>query len=325
MAAPNDWHHIQQEVVQNLRTARHHLWGNVAVYLGLFLVEYIYARIGHSQTLQADAFNNLSGIISTGLLLTGLFIATETHDDDLLGAPISPAEQKSLGPRIQQSRFRFETVYTLIAGVIMIAIALEIIGKGVWTLLHPADIQVPLPIAGVGAGISGLALFILWGFNHYWSRKLNNAALIAASRDTFSDALTSLVTVLTVLGTTGFKVDWLDSLASICLGIYIMHSGLKIFSDSSLNLVDYFDPYLEEQYQYQIESLPAVQAVTFLKAHYDGNLIMLDVTIAVDGQMTANAIYDLSQHINTILWAQFGVMETDVITVPINKTGADST
>ncbi|OAZ73477.1 hypothetical protein SRCM101060_02722 [Lactiplantibacillus plantarum] len=29
-----DWHQIEQPVVILLKTARHHLWGNVAVYFG---------------------------------------------------------------------------------------------------------------------------------------------------------------------------------------------------------------------------------------------------------------------------------------------------
>ncbi|MFD1420952.1 cation diffusion facilitator family transporter [Lactiplantibacillus songbeiensis] len=319
MPTTNHWQVIQHQVVKSLKSARRHLWGNVIVYLSLFLIEYYYAQLGHSQTLRADAFNNLSGIVSTGLLLTGLYIAAETHDDDLFGAPISPTEQQTLGPRIQQSRFRFETIYTLISGLIMMAIALEIIFKGSLTLLRQAKVTAPLPIAGLGAAFSGLTLLILWGFNHYWSRKLNNAALIAASRDTFSDALTSLVTVLTVLGTTWLKLPWLDSVASILLGIYIFHSGLHIFQESSLNLVDYFDPYLEERYQAKLESLPAVQQVTFLRAHYDGNLIMLDVTIAIDRQLTVDNIYALTQKINTLMWAEFGVMETNVMVVPADQ------
>lgn len=31
-----DWHQIEQPVVISLKTARHHLWGNVAVYLGFY-------------------------------------------------------------------------------------------------------------------------------------------------------------------------------------------------------------------------------------------------------------------------------------------------
>ncbi|MGY5268818.1 hypothetical protein [Lactiplantibacillus plantarum] len=39
-----DWHQIEQPVVISLKTARHHLWGNVAVYLGLFIIELLGAR-----------------------------------------------------------------------------------------------------------------------------------------------------------------------------------------------------------------------------------------------------------------------------------------
>lgn len=311
-----NWQAIQRQVVQNLRTARHHLYGNVAVYLGLFLIEDWFAQLGQSQTLRADAFNNLSGILSTGLLMTGLFIATKTHDDDLLGAPISPAEQKSLGPRIQQSRFRFETVYTLLAGATMIAIAADIIFKGILKLVQHPNTPVTSQVAELGALISFFTLLILWGFNHFWSRKLKNAALIAASRDTFTDALTSLVTIITILSTTLLHLNWLDSLMSIGLGGYILTTGLKIFRDSSLNLVDYFNPYLEARYQARLETMTGIQKVDFLKASYDGSLIMMTVTITVSPTMTAQAIYDLSQNINTTMWVQFGVMQTDVMTIP---------
>ncbi|BDZ30868.1 cation diffusion facilitator family transporter [Lactiplantibacillus sp. WILCCON 0030] len=313
---PQNWQTIQQHVVANLRTARHHLYGNVAVYLSLFLIEHWFAKLGHSQTLRADAFNNLSGILSTGLLMTGLFIATKTHDDDLLGAPISPAEQKSLGPRIQQSRFRFETIYTLLAGVTMIAIAVDIVFKGGLKLIQHSDTPLTSGVAEIGALVSFLLLLILWGFNHFWSRKLKNAALIAASRDTFTDALTSLVTIITIVCTTLLKLYWLDSLISIALGLYILNTGLKIFRESSLNLVDYFDPYLEARYQQQLEHLPGVQQVNFLKAHYDGSLIMLTVTLTVPPTMTALEIYQLTQEINTVMWSQFSVMQTDVMTLP---------
>ena len=281
-----DWHQIEQPVVISLKTARHHLWGNVPVYLGLFIIELLGARWGHSQALRADAFNNLSGIFSTGLLMTGLFIASRTHDDDLFGAPIAPAEQQQLGPRIQQSRFRFETIFNLLAGTIMAAIGIDIIIKGVMTFATRTPFKNLSSIAGLAAGFSFVVLLVLWAFNHYWSRKLNNAALTAASRDTFTDALTSLTTVLTILVTVKLHLQWFDNLISIGLGLYILNTGTKIFRESSLNLVDYFDPYLEDRYQRRIADLTSVRKVIFLKAHYDGNLIM---------------------------WQEFSVMETDVM------------
>ncbi|WP_434434000.1 cation diffusion facilitator family transporter [Lactiplantibacillus paraplantarum] len=310
---PPNWHQIEHPVVISLKTARHHLWGNVAVYLGLFIIELLGAHWGHSQALRADAFNNLSGIFSTGLLMTGLFIASRTHDNDLFGAPIALKEQYQLGPRIQQSRFRFETIFTLLAGTIMAAIGLEIIIKGMITFATHTPLKNPGTVAGLAASFSFIALTILWAFNHYWSRKFNNAALTAASRDTFTDALTSLTTILTILITVSFHLHWFDNVISIGLGLYILNTGAKIFRESSLNLVDYFDPYLENRYQHRIASLSVVRKVIFLKAHYDGNLIMLCVTISVPSQMTAIEITHLIQTINQIMWQEFGVMETDVM------------
>jgi len=308
-----DWQQIQQPVVIQLKNARHHLWGNVAVYLGLFIVEFVTSQLGHSQTLRADAFNNLSGIFSTGLLMTGLFIASRTHDDDLMGAPIALAEQRQLGPRIQQSRFRFETIYTLLAGAIMAAIALNIIIQGSFKLLVRTKQPLPTSIAGIAAAFSFITLLILWYFNHYRSRKLKNAALMAASRDSFTDALTSLTTIITIIVTNIFKVAWFDSTISIALGLYILNTGIKIFRESSLNLVDYFDPVLEARYQERLMKLTTIHAVPFLKAHYDGNLIMLRILIRVRPQMTAAAITDLTRTINQIMWAEYGIMETDVM------------
>ena len=245
--------------------------------------------------------------------MTGLFIASRTHDDDLFGAPIAPAEQQQLGPRIQQSRFRFETIFNLLAGTIMAAIGIDIIIKGVMTFATRTPFKNLSSIAGLAAGFSFVVLLVLWAFNHYWSRKLNNAALTAASRDTFTDALTSLTTVLTILVTVKLHLQWFDNLISIGLGLYILNTGTKFFRESSLNLVDYFDPYLEDRYQRRIADLTSVRKVIFLKAHYDGNLIMLRATIGVPPRMTAIEITRLIETINQIMWQEFGVMETDVM------------
>ncbi len=245
--------------------------------------------------------------------MTGLFIASRTHDDDLFGAPIAPTEQQQLGPRIQQSRFRFETIFNLLAGTIMAAIGIDIIIKGVMTFATRTPFKNLSSIAGLAAGFSFVVLLVLWAFNHYWSRKLNNAALTAASRDTFTDALTSLTTVLTILVTVKLHLQWFDNLISIGLGLYILNTGTKIFRESSLNLVDYFYPYLEGRYQRRIADLTSVRKVIFLKAHYDGNLIMLRATIVVPPRMTAIEITRLIETINQIMWQEFGVMETDVM------------
>jgi len=313
------WDQIQHAAVDRLRRAHHHLWENVSIYLGLFTVEFFCAQVGHSQVLQADAFNNLSGIFSTGLLMTGLYIAAKTKDDDLWGAPISKEEQTTLGPRIQQSRFRFETIYTLIAGLVMVIIAADIIYKALLVLIQRPTYHLEQDVAIVGALISGILLTGLWLSNRHWAKVLANTALTAAARDSLTDALTSAVTVLTIISVAWLRATWLDGLASLILGCYILYTGIKIFRASSLNLVDYFDPQLEHRYRQQIAAFPGVRSVIFLKAYYDGNLIMVSVTVAVDPQMTAATIYDLTRQIDSVMQHRFNVAATALMVVPRDR------
>ena len=144
----------------NLRRAHHHLWTNVAAYLGLFLVEYFCAQIGHSQVLRADAFNNLSGIFSTGLLMTAC-TSRPKRMTMTCGRPHFSEEQHAIGPRIQQSRFRFETIYTLIAGLVMVVIRCGVVYQAAMVLIQRPTYHLETGLTVVGAGISSLILFSL--------------------------------------------------------------------------------------------------------------------------------------------------------------------
>ena len=60
-----DWEKVQAKELTKLNAAMRHLCLNVGAYFLISIIEWILASISHSQTLRADAFNNLSGVIST--------------------------------------------------------------------------------------------------------------------------------------------------------------------------------------------------------------------------------------------------------------------
>ena len=59
------WEQSQANELTKIRTAQRHLIYNVVAYCAISVLEYWLAAISQSQTLRADAFNNLSGIICT--------------------------------------------------------------------------------------------------------------------------------------------------------------------------------------------------------------------------------------------------------------------
>jgi len=310
-----EWQKVQSKELQKLHSAQHHLWFNVAAYLFISVIEFYLAIVGHSQTLRADALNNLAGIISAVLLLIVIYIARDIDDDDLMGKPL-PQDIRQNGQRLQLTRFHYETVFTMITGIVMVAIAMNVIYGGIKSLINPATQEIPKPITLVGAGIAMVVMLLVWWMNLSGGRKLQNAALTAAAQDSLSDALTSLGTLVAIGGALIFKFTWLDGVASIIVGLFILYAGIKIFRESSLNLADYFDPKLEAKFKKTIEDWPEVKSVEELNAHYNGNMVTLDIIIAVDAHMEVKDSYLLGEGIEAQMRRQFGVVDTDVMVVP---------
>lgn len=317
-----DWEKIQQAELDKLHNASRHLWINVCAYLTISIIEYFLSILSSSQTLRADAFNNLSGIISTTLLLVGIHIAKDIDDQDIVGAPLPKLSLKHTGndQRVQFTRFRYETIFTLTTSIIMCVIALQIIVSGVVALMDPKKHVIPEPSALLGAGIASCIMLGVWCLNKRNGHRLQNAALIAAAQDSLSDALTSIGTLISIGGALFFQISWLDGAMSILVGLFILYSGLRIFFESSLNLADYFDPEAEAQFRDVIAALPDVKHVNELKAHYSGNMVTLDAVITVDANMNVLESYHLSEHIENLMRYHFGIIDTDISFIPDEDT-----
>ena len=152
------WERTQANELAKIRAAQRHLVYNVVAYLVISIIEYWLAAISRSQTLRADAFNNLSGIISTVLLMIGLHIAQDVDDDDIIGAKLPAGNyQDHMGSdqRVQFVRWRYETIFSLVTAVVMIAIALSVFIDGIKALLNPSS-RVGSPASGPDWGWRGL-------------------------------------------------------------------------------------------------------------------------------------------------------------------------
>lgn len=157
----------QKAALIKVTTALRHLWVNVGAYLLIFIIEYYLAQFGHSAVLKADAFNNLSGIISTLLLILGLRAATHTDSKDISGM-LANDNTKLAQKRLALSwlsRFRFQTIFTLVTSVIMVIISLQIILSGVNHLRMTDLTNTPQPVTVVGALVASVVMLVVWYFN----------------------------------------------------------------------------------------------------------------------------------------------------------------
>ncbi|MDE7022829.1 MAG: cation transporter, partial [Ligilactobacillus sp.] len=115
-------------------------------------------------------------------------------------------------------------------------------------------------------------------------------------------------------------ISCLDGATSILLCCFILYSGSRIFMESSLNLADYFDPKAENTFREAINNIKGVTEVDELKAHYNGNLVTVDVVIIVNANMNVLESYHLAEYIEDMMRYKFGVIDTDVSFIPDTNT-----
>ena len=302
------WEKLQSEQFKNYRVVKRNLLFNVLTYV---LIEYWLAIQSGAEVLKADAFNNLSGVISTFLLIVGIHIASDEDETRLIGFPVSDQNELSNQKRVRLSRFRFETIFTLVTSILMIGIAINIISGGIHALMNLRSQKIPNPIGIVGAGISVILILAIYIINYSSGKKTNSAALLASAQDSLGDILTSVGTAVSIFVMWKFGIRWIDSVASIIIGCFILYSGFKIFLESSLNLADYFNPRKEEKYKNVILNNPQIKSVPGLKAHYNGSS-----EVTVNGKMTVQESFILAEQLEKTLKQECGVSDTKIIFYP---------
>lgn len=306
---------LREKEINKLNYSIRFLYINVFIYILITIVEYWLAKMGNSQALRADALNNLSGVISTGVLILGIKEATNVDDDDILGRDL-PKENIRSKNSLQLSRFRLETVFTLMTSFIIILIAIQIIYSGIKGLMNLSDIESPNFVSAIGASIATVLMLVVWYLNYHNGKKLKNASLQAAAKDSLGDVVTSFSTMITVLLSMALKVAFLDSAVSIVIGIFILWQGIVIFQESSLNLIDYVDPELEKDMRQDIGNIEEIRDVVDLTSRYNGNMLIVDIFVKVAAEDTAMSIYQLNKKIKEEFYQKYDVYDVTLTTIP---------
>lgn len=195
-------------------------------------------------------------------------------------------------------------------------IALQIIVSGIIDLKNIGESPNPNLISALGAGIATVMMLVVFFINRRFGKKLKNASLLAASKDSLGDVVTSFGTMLTVLISYFFQLTWIDSTVSILIGIFILWQGLVIFQECTLNLIDYVDPALEKKMRQTVSHIKGVHKIMDLTSRYNGNMLVVDIFILVNPKATAVEIYDLNEKIERKLHKKYNVYDVTVTIIP---------
>lgn len=271
-----------EEKYEDLKLAERGATVSIIAYIALSAVKLGIGYFAGSKALFADGLNNATDIFSSIAVLIGLKIAGKPADDEHA-----------------YGHFRAETIASLIASLIMIAVGIQVLYTAVLdTIFFKAE--APDLVSAGTAIFCAIAIFMVYRYNLKVATKINSSGLMAAAKDNLSDAYVSIGTAVGIIASQ-FGLPWIDPLAAVIVGILIIKTGWEIFIDATHNLTDGFDKALLDDITASISAIPGVEGIEDIKARIHGNITLMDLILLVNPNITVVEGHDIAELVEKML------------------------
>lgn len=261
----------------------------------LVAIKFVAGIVGRSSALVADAVHSLTDFISDIIVLVFVKISGKPRD-----------KEHGYG------HGKFETLATLIIGVLLAAAGIGLLINGirqVWDSLHGVPLPEPTWIALGVAFISIVSKEILFRYTFKEGKRLNSDAVIANAWHHRSDVISSVGTLVGIGGAMFLGEKWriLDPLAAVVVSVFIVKAGYDIIKPAIDELLEASLP--PEQTKEIIEiirSVDGVKGLHNLRTRKVGNAIAIDVHVKMDGNLRLTDAHEIASRIEQAIRARFG-------------------
>ncbi len=261
----------------------------------LIILKFTGGIIGRSGAVIADAVHSFADFATDIIVIIGLKLSDKPADNTH-----------------RYGHGKFETLSSLILGIILLVTGIGICWSGIGTIIHfigKESIYRPTWIAFVAALISVIIKEWLYIITIRSGKKLNSQSLIANAINHRSDALSSLGVMIGIAGAVFLGEKWsvLDPVAAVIVGIFIFKASFSIIRNS-------IDEFLEASLGDQIESeildisgrISGVCNPHHLKTRKVGKNMVIDIHIDVDPQLNIKTAHDISDRVEEELKRRYG-------------------
>ena len=257
---------------------------SILINVFLTIIKFIAGIVSHSNALVSDAVHSLSDVLSTVVVLIGIKFSLKKAD-----------EKHPYGHE------RMECVAAIILTVLLFLVGFIIGYKGIISIINKNEIIIPGIFALVAAFISIVVKELMYRYTISASKKINSEALKADAWHHRSDALSSIGSLVGIIGARlGFP--FLDSVASIIICLFIFKVSFDIFKDAIDKMVD---KSCSKETINKIENIikkeKKIKHIDDLKTRQFGNKYYIDVEIAVDEDITVKEGHTIAENLHDTL------------------------
>lgn len=153
--------------------------------------------------------------------------------------------------------------------------------------------------------------------------RVKSTMLVANARHARSDAASSLVVAIGIIGSlSGFKL--LDPVAALVVGLIVTRMGYSFMSDSLHDLMDRaVDIETENSIKTTLLSTPGVEGIHDLKTRKMGDLVVVDVHLEIDGDLSVKVGHDIAVLARKSVLDNHHVLNVMTHVDPYFKEGSD--
>lgn len=259
---------------------------------------------GKSYALISDAIHSASDVFSTVIVIIGVKVSARKAD-----------KNHPFGHE------RFECVAAILLAVVLFATGVGVGYSGVKNIVTGdyKNFAVPKVIALVAAAVSIVVKEGMFWYTYLAAKKVNSSALKADAWHHRSDALSSVGSLVGVIGgMCGVKI--LDSIACIVICLLILKAAVQIFWDAVKKMTDEAcDDKTENEIREFIGSCDGVKRVDLLMTRKFGNRIYVITEIACESDLPLIEAHRIAESVHSGIEEKFPLIKH--ITVHVNPYG----
>ena len=230
--------------------------------------------ISGSVAIMSDAVNNLTDSSSSLITIIGTKLASKKPDRN---HPFGHG--------------RIEYLTSMVIAVIVLVTGGEMLITSVKSIIHPEAVSFSA-VSLIIIAVTILAKIVLGTYTQRVGRATNSGALIASGADAKSDALISLITLISA----GIYLIWnisIDGYAGVILSAFIIKTGIEVLKDTLGKILgERAESDLADSLRSEIASMPEVIGVHDLILHnYGPDIYNGSVNIEVDSTSTTGELY----------------------------------
>ena len=223
-----------------------------------------------------------------------------------------------------------EPITELVVAFIVILTGLFIIYDSV-TALYAKHAATELQIGIIVAAVSTAAAWFLSRYLKRIGMRIKSSALVAQSKHSISDAVSSLAVVVALV-LTGLGYWYMDAIAGMLISVLVIRIGARVAKVSIDTLMDrQAAPELINGIRKTIESVPEVKKINYVHTRGSWSYKIVDVSITVSGGLAVRELSTIQERIKAGVFSEVPEVyqvnitastDEDLLTAAVSSAGS---